>query len=132
MHRQPVATASNYYHPHSYTPQALPGHYHDPAFSSPLGYRPLQVPLQHQHSAEQLSLASAGFHTPNFRPHHQPAVTQPGLPLRTRQQTRRHQQANMAYQEQSPEELAELQKLSDNFEPEVIVSQGRGDVVRDF
>lgn len=120
MNRQPVATASTYYH-HAYAPQvAHHAHYHDPATLAALGYRPLHLPLQQHHSAEQqqqqLSLAAAGFHNPSFRPSHYPA-----LPLRTRQQTRRQQQI-MAYAGQSDEDLAELQKLSNEYEPEVTVS----------
>ena len=117
MDRQPIATASNYYH-YAYAPQAAHGQYHEPLLAS-LGYRPLQLPLQHsaeQHQ-QQRSLAAAGFHSPNFRPHHHQ-----GLPLRTRAQTRRQQQA-MAYQQQSEQDLAELQKLSNEYEPEVTVSE---------
>ncbi|TKA71516.1 hypothetical protein B0A55_06112 [Friedmanniomyces simplex] len=121
-------TASNYYY-HPYAQQAAYGQYHDPAFTS-VGYRPLQLPLQqqqqhHHHSAgqQQLSLA-AGFHNPNFRPHQQQQhFHQQILPVRTRQQVR--MQA-MGFQGQSEEELAELQKLSNEYEPEVtgpLVSQ---------
>lgn len=119
MNRQPVATASNYYH-HAYAPHAAHGHhYHDPAAFTSVGYRPLQLPLQHN-ADQQLSLAhQAGFHNPNFRPHQQQHV----LPVRTRQQGRQ-QQAAMAYPQQTDEELAELQKLSNEYEPEVTVSEG--------
>lgn len=118
MHRQPVAS----YYQHAYPPQtAHQGQYHDPAALVSLGYRPLQLPFQQQHQQsvaeqQQLSLAAAGFHNPSFRPHHQQA-----LPLRTRQQTRRQAQA-MAYAQQSEEDLAELQKMSNEYEPEVTVS----------
>ena len=122
MQSHPVATASNYYHQHLYTPPTLQSQYHDSELS-PLGvYRPLQLPLQHQPSADQLLAAHAGFHSLKFRPlhHHQ---QHPGIPLRARQQQsrRQQQQAAMAYQ-QSDDELAELQKLSEGFEPEVTVS----------
>ncbi|KAI7627991.1 cysteine proteinase, partial [Hortaea werneckii] len=118
MQSHPVATASNYYHQHLYTPPTLQSQYHDSELS-PLGvYRPLQLPLQHQPSADQLLAAHAGFHSLNFRPLHHHHQQHPGLPLRARQQNRRQQQAAMAYQ-QSDDELAELQKLSEGFEPEV-------------
>ena len=111
MVRQPVSTASSYYalQPHQ--------HYHDPALAS-LAYRPLQLPLQQHAAAEQqLSLAAAsGFHQTDYRQHH-------GLPLRiTRQQTRQAR-AMASFQQQSTtdEEVAELQKLSNEYEPEVTV-----------
>ncbi|KAI7457765.1 cysteine proteinase [Hortaea werneckii] len=118
MQSHPVATASNYYHQHFYTPPTLQSQYHDSELS-PLGvYRPLQLPLQHQPSADQLLAAHAGFHSLNFRPLHHHPQQHPGIPPRARQQNRRQQQAAMAYQ-QSDDELAELQKLSEGFEPEV-------------
>lgn len=119
MNSQPVATASNYYHHHhhAYAPHASHQLYHDPDLAL-LGYRPLQLPLQQphaHHSTEQQQLPVAGFHHyPNFRPQH-------SLPHRTRQQTRRQQ--TMAYQDDlsKDEEYAELQKLSNEYEPEVTV-----------
>lgn len=115
MNRQPVATASPFYayHPHE--------HYHDPALAS-LAYRPLQLPLQQSErypQRQQLSLAAVpngGFQQPNFRLHH--------LPVRTRQQTRQAR-AMASFQQQgtTEEELAELQKLSNEYEPEVTVSR---------
>jgi len=128
MNRQPIATASSYYHHPLYAPQAVPRHYHDPSFAS-LGYRPLQLPLQHQHSAEQLGLAlqpSVGFH----HPLHQHQEHHPFRPLppqqhslvlahQTCRQGRQQHQANMAYPQ--PDEMEEFQKLSDQYQPEVTV-----------
>lgn len=112
MNRQPVATVSHFYAYHPHEP------YHDPALAS-LAYRPLQLPLQQseRYSQQQLALAAAtnGFQQPNFRLHH--------LPLRTRQQTRQAR-AMASFQQQgtTEEELAELQKLSNEYEPDVTVS----------
>ena len=129
MNHPPVAVGPSYYHlHHSYaSPQVGHGQYHEQAFT-PVGCRPLQLPLQQQqtpqqqhHSAEQLSLA-AGFHDPNFRSHHEQQLHHPhgGLPIRPRLSAYQQRQA-MAYQQQSEEELAQLQKLSNEYEPEVIV-----------
>lgn len=123
--RQHVATSAYYYrqtHPHSY---------HDPAFVS-LAYRPLHYPLQlgglptpdHQQQEAQLSsLAAAGFQQQptNFRlrQHHQ-------VPLVTRQPPR-SVRAHMAFEQQPPaqgmseEELADLQKASNEYQPETTV-----------
>ena len=120
MNRQPVATAPPH---HYYTYHPLHQHYHDPALTS-LVYRQVQLPV-HQHQpapvpehSHQLSLAAAsnGFHQPtNFRHHHPP--------LQLRQQTRQAR-AMDSYQQQgtTDEELTELQKLSNEYEPEVTVS----------
>ena len=136
MNRQPVATASHYYHQphHAYGGSHAVHHhpadqqsqqlqqYHDPGFAS-LGYRPLQLPLQQQQQSpidQRLSLATAGYQTPNFRHDHQTSA----LPLRTRRQTRRttrQQQVTMTYQQTPEDELAELQKLSNEYEPEATV-----------
>jgi hypothetical protein len=133
MNRQPVATASSYY-THAYAPsqQQAHGHYHDPAAAYvSVGYRPLQLPLQQhqqlQHQGAEQQLAASSFHTPNFRPHQLPqqqTVVQQALPVRTRAQLRhqrQQQQQIMAYQEQNADELAELQKLSNEYQPEVTV-----------
>ena len=111
--RQPVVTASPYHH--AFQPH-LP-QYHEPTYASlAAGYRPLQLPLQPQlhlvEQQQQQQLALAGLHNPNLRHHH--AI--PHRPRQTRQQT-----ANMAFQQTSDEELAELQKLSNEYEPEVTV-----------
>ena len=116
MNRQPVAAAPSHFY-------AYPPHqhgYHDPALAS-LAYRPLHLPLEHAPAAEHQQFsplaATPGFHHPNFR-------HQLHLPHRTRQQTR-HARA-MAYQQQqqgmTEGELAELQKLSNEYEPEATVS----------
>ena len=115
MNRQPIATPSHFYayHPHE--------HYHEPALAS-LAYRPLQFTLQQserhsQQQQQQLSLAAVpnGFQQPNFRLHHH-------HPVRTRQQTRQAR-AMASFQQQgtTEEEFAELQKLSNEYEPEVTV-----------
>ncbi|KAK0253740.1 hypothetical protein LTS09_011318 [Friedmanniomyces endolithicus] len=121
--------ASTYYH-HLYAQQAAHAQiqYHDPIVT-PVGYRPLHLPLQQQQqqqhhlaAEQQLSLAGS-FHNPHFRPHHQQQQQQQQqqfhqhiLPLRVRQQVRMQE---MAIQGQSDEEFAELQKLSNEYEPEV-------------
>ncbi|EMC98024.1 hypothetical protein BAUCODRAFT_410942 [Baudoinia panamericana UAMH 10762] len=118
MNRRPVATAASYYHLPYATNSFAHGQYHDPAFLS-VGYRPLHLPLQQQqHSAEHLSLA--GFQDPGFQLLQQPSVHQHSLPVRTRLQHRRAAQEAMAHPQQSEEQLAELQKLSNAWEPEVI------------
>ncbi|KAK1030441.1 hypothetical protein LTR33_017096, partial [Friedmanniomyces endolithicus] len=127
--------ASTYYH-HLYAQQAAHAQiqYHDPT-ATPVGYRPLHLPLQQQQqqqhllaAEQQLSLAGS-FHNPHFRPHHQQQQQQQQqfhqhiLPLRVRQQVRMQ---DMAIQGQSDVEFAELQKLSNEYEPEVtgpLVSQ---------
>ncbi|KAK3070278.1 hypothetical protein LTR53_010725 [Teratosphaeriaceae sp. CCFEE 6253] len=113
INRQPVPTA---YYQHPYLQHAAHGQYHDPS----VGYRPLQLPLQYhqqQPAAEQqLSLVASGFHTPGFRPHQQQHLQPQALPVRTRQQIRRQV---MAYEGQSEDDLADLQKLSNEYEPEV-------------
>jgi hypothetical protein len=139
------------YTPSSSSQQQVPahGHYHDPSAAAyvSVGYRPLQLPtqrqLQHyQHNQvaaeQQLSLAgnssTNSFHHPDFRTqhNHQPSLPplQQTLPVRTRaqlrlqQQQQQHQQQVMAsYQEQSAEEMAELQKLSNEYQPEVTVRE---------
>ena len=107
---QSVPTASHFYtfHPHHQQ------HYHDPALAS-LAYRPLQYPLQQlPPAAGELSLAAAsGFHVPTFRHQH--------VAYRTRQQTRQDRAMASGYQGTTDEELAELQKLSNEYEPEVSV-----------
>ena len=123
MVRVPVATASHYYayqQPHQ--------HYHDPALAS-LAYRPLQLPLQQQHAAveqqqqQQLSLAAtSGFHRPIHASPPNFELPPPQLALRTRQQTRQARtMAQFQQQSTTDEELAELQKLSNEYEPEVTV-----------
>ena len=117
--RQPVSTASQYYayhHPHQ--------HYHDPALAS-LAYRPLHLPLQQYPAPEQhqqqhhnsVAAAAAGasaFQVPTFR-HHQP------LTLQTRKRTRQTRAMATNYQGMTEDELAELQKRSNEYEPEVSV-----------
>jgi hypothetical protein len=143
--RQPVltpTTSSIYYtyaHPHA--------PYHDPALVS-LAYRPLQLPLQHQFQAtaeqqqqqqhqHQLSLAAAasGFQqqhvqqVPTFQHHHQ---LHQQIPVRQHPQTR--QQARIMasnYQNTTDEELAEFQKLSNEYEPEVTVCMQSRSLTRD-
>ena len=116
MDRQPFAITPNYY-PLAYAQQAAQQQqYHDPAALVSLGYRSLQHPSQQQYPGldqQHLSLTPAGFKDPNFRP-------QQPLPLRSRQQSRQ-QRHTMEYP-QSDEELAKLQKLSNEYEPEVTVS----------
>ena len=97
-----------------------------------MGYRPLQLSIQQvqqqkyaeqQHQQQQLSLAAAGYHHhPTYQAQTQQHSQEPVLPVRTRQQACQQQQA-MTYQEQTPEELAELQKLSNEYQPEAIVSE---------
>jgi hypothetical protein len=139
--RQSVATASpsHYYaFQHHHLPPAPAAHYHDPALAS-LAYRPLQLPLQQPPAAaeqshhlhllpqHQLSLAAAAsraYQNPaSFRSQH--------LSIRTRQQERQARAAaamaaSFPQQQTAPhatdEELAELQKLSNEYEPEVTVS----------
>lgn len=123
--RQPVFTSPSVY----YTYHHPPAQYHDPAFPS-LAYRPLHVPLQHplstaaaeQHQ-HQLSLAAAvsGFEQQRLQQvplyhHHQQQHPQQ-IPIRTRDQPRK---MASTYQG-TDEELAELQKLSNEYEPEVTV-----------
>lgn len=134
--QQPVATSSYYYyyhypHPHQHS-------YHDPTLAS-LAPRPLQNPLQlaglpgsanqqQQHHA-QLSLAPAGFQQQQpFRSpqHHQQHHHH--LPLRTRQSSRRARASTtMAFEQQAQgpgmteDELAELQKASNEYQPETTV-----------
>ena len=110
--------------------------YHDPGLES-LAYRPLQLPLQHQFQATaeqqhaqhqyQLSLAAAasGFQqqhvqqVPTFQHHHR---LHHQLPVRQRPQTRQQSGAMASnYQNTTDEELAEFQKLSNEYEPEVTV-----------
>lgn len=143
--RQPVATAfATFSHPHQHHPGFATPHfaqhpgYHEQAFA-PVGSRPLQLPLQqqqqqqHHHTAEQPSLA-AGFQHPNFRlnqyglhqrqPQQQlPPQHQHHLSVRTRAVTRQQQQQQQAVMshEQNSDELAELQKASTEWEPEVTV-----------
>lgn len=116
MNRQPLATASHFY---TYLPHE---HYHDPSLAS-LAYRPLQLPLQlserQSSQLQQLSLAAAttnaGFQQSNLRLHHQ-------LPFHVRQQARpARTMASFQQQGTTDEELAELQKLSNEYEPEVTV-----------
>lgn len=122
MTSQPIATASHPHAHHFYAYQPHHPYYHDPALAS-LAYRPPHVPLQHQASSEhqhQLSLAAAsGFHHPTFQQqqHYAP---------RTRQHTRQARAMAASFgqaQGTSEEELAELQKLSNEYEPEATVRQ---------
>lgn len=129
---QPPVATSFYYHHHP------PHSYHDPSFTS-LAYRPLQYPLQlggispadhqqHQQQQQQAqlsSLAAAGFHQHNFRPRHHHQQQQ--VPLRHRQPSRQQARAPMAFEGQqtphgmSEDELAELQKASNEYQPETTV-----------
>lgn len=145
---QPVATYPHHLqhpqqhqqHPHHPAQQTAQHHVYAPelAYQNPLllatGYRPIHLPLQQQQqvsavAAEQQQLALAqqqaaaaaggGFApNPNPRLHHQ------SLPIthRPRRAPRQHHppQPNMAYQE-GTDEYAELQKLSDTYEPEATV-----------
>lgn len=145
MNRQPVATASNYYHSHATNFQHHPQQYHDPVAS--LAYRPLQLPLHQPHDAAspdqqtQLSLAAYQQHQHQQQRQHQQVQEiqlqqsdfsfrhqygrlhhqhQPeGGQSRARADSRQHSRA-MAYQ--SDEDLAAMQKASADFEPEVTVS----------
>lgn len=148
IYRQPVATASSYYHPHATTFQQHPQSYHDPAAS--LVYRPLQLPLQHPHQTgsasperqqTQLSLAAYQQHHQqhqrqqqqvqqvqiqqsefNFRHPHQIIHHQHPLLEPGLQRARadgRQQSRVMAYP--SDEDMAAMQKASAEFQPEVTV-----------
>lgn len=113
MQRQPLIATSPTYFQHAYAQQAAHPQYHDPNFASP-GYRQLQLPLQQQQqqyqlSTDQLALAS-GFHAPNFR-------TPNGLPLRAHTHPLL-QHPVMPFQD---DELAEFQKLSNDWQPEMKV-----------
>ncbi|PIA98140.1 Ubiquitin thioesterase otubain-like [Cercospora beticola] len=144
MERQgSVATAAYHAHQHPHHLHHAQ-HYHD---QPSLAYRPLQLSLQHlappqqhhhhhhhllqqqqQHPAPasvdpqpQLSLVASGAGYPNFRHHHPPT-----LPHRTRHQIRQEQQQQqrrtMAYEaghQISDDELAQLQKASEGYEPPV-------------
>lgn len=106
---------------YSYLP--LQQHYHDPALAS-LAYRPLHVPLQqpqHQRNRplHQLTHAPTSvFQQPAvsfaFQPRHFPRATA----RRTRHVLA---MADLQQQSTSEEELAELQKLSNDYEPEITV-----------
>ncbi|KAK5164317.1 uncharacterized protein LTR77_010012 [Saxophila tyrrhenica] len=113
--------ASQHQQAHHFNPQWYfyqpPGQvYHDPVYA-PVDYRVQQVAPQqqtptHQHQA---FVTAAGFTA--LRPQQQ------RLPVRTRQQTR-HARATMASEGQqhagpSEDEMAEMQKLSNEYEPEV-------------
>lgn len=122
--QQPVVTAAYYYHPYR------PHSYHDPAFAS-LAYRPLQYQAQlgglpttdhqQQQQGHLSSLAAAGFQQPNFRLRHHHRV-----PLLNRQPSH-PARAPMAFEQQQPaqgmseDELAELQKASNEYQPEATV-----------
>jgi hypothetical protein len=129
--RQPVVTSPSIYYPYAH-PHAP---YHDPALAS-LAYRPLQLPLQHHlsaaaaehhhHPQQQLSLAAAasGFQQQHVQQiptfcHHQQLRQQ--IPIRIRHQARQERAMASAYQGMTDEELAELQKQSNEYEPEVTV-----------
>jgi len=133
---------------HQQQQQQQPSQHHvyaaDLAYQNPLllatGYRPIYLPLQQQQqvsalAAEQQQLALAqqqqeaaaaaagafhGLPTPYPRLHHQ----QPPIAHRPRraprQQPHQPQTASMAYQE-GTDEYAELQKLSNSYEPEATV-----------
>ena len=112
MNPHSVVAAPHFYnfHPHE--------HDHEPAFTS-LAYRPLQLPLQQseRHLQPQFALAAAtnGFQQPNFRLHYQ-------LPIQTRQQSRQARTMEALHPDTTQEEFAELQKLSNEYQPEVTVS----------
>ena len=132
--QHPVAASSSYYHHHHHHPHPHSLSYHNASLAS-LAYRPLQYPLQlgglptpanqqQQHHA-QLSLAAAGFQQQQtFRPQHPHHV-----PLRTRQSSRqpRASTTTMAFDQQAQgsgmteDELAELQKASNEYQPETTV-----------
>lgn len=140
---QPVATYPHLHYPqqqHAHHPTAQQHHVYAPelAYQNPLllatGYRPIHLPIPQQHqvsavAAEQQQLALAqqqaaaaaggGFApNPNPRLHHQ------SLPITHRPRRAPRQQhppqPNMAYQE-GTDEYAELQKLSNTYEPEATV-----------
>lgn len=113
MERQAVSTHYYYaHHPHPHQ------HYHDPALAS-LAYRPLQLPFEplQQHPSPTELAPAAGSLNPR-----QQQQQQHHIPLRTtRQQAGQHARAMALYQGTTDEELAELQKLSNEYEPEVTV-----------
>ncbi|KAK5109550.1 hypothetical protein LTR62_006901 [Meristemomyces frigidus] len=135
VHQQPAVTPSSYYHPHIYAQQVAHGHYHDPAYIS-VGYRPVQPSYnrqqqqiladqqqhlrlqQQQQQQQQLAQAAASYHHhhPGYPP--QQIFAEQRVGVCTRQESRQQQQQAMAYQEQSDQELAELQKLSNEYQPE--------------
>ncbi|KAK4495406.1 hypothetical protein PRZ48_013737 [Zasmidium cellare] len=121
-------------HPAAFSP-APPSVYHDPAALASLAYRPLQLPLQHAThqqqtaSSEQTQLplaaqAAGPYQHPSFRQHHSNNNNHHHqLSHRSRAQARQRQLSAMAYQQPptpaSPDdELAQLQKLSEAYEPE--------------
>ncbi len=123
MNHQPLAQTPSAF----YFYQSPEQYYHDPALTS-LAYRPLHLSLQQSNShlqlQHQLSLAqaSAGFqHQANnssFQQHQLPyRIPRPG---RTRQPRIMADYQNATTTE---EELAELQKLSNEYQPEVTVSR---------
>jgi hypothetical protein len=118
QHQQPLQHHLHHlHHFYGYPPPQAPL-YHEQTLT-PLAYRP--VPLQ-QEQHQQLSLAAAasGLHFPTTVPNQH----QIQIPLRTRQQARQAQaaMAESSYQQTSEEELAELQKLSNEYQPKAEVS----------
>lgn len=111
MYPQPVAGTS----PFDIYYQQAPPRYYDQTFAS-LAYKPLQGPPQHFSPAGFIHPGALNyFHPPNFRRYQHPAPPQ----------YHPHQTLNMAsYQLQgtTDAELAEFQKLSNEYEPEVQVS----------
>lgn len=128
-----------------YSPHHPPPLYHDPALASLLAQRPLHLPLgglpaaehhHHQHHLQQqqqqhnqqLSLAAAGaYQHPNFRPSQQQFSLRQRHPLR-------QARATMAFPQQQPqgmseEEMAELQKASNEYQPDATVSSRRRRIV---
>ncbi|KXT00572.1 hypothetical protein AC578_5219 [Pseudocercospora eumusae] len=126
-HRQASVVAATNYYQQQHQPHHHLQHsqlYHDPAHAS-LAYRPLQLPLQHQHQtpspADQqthLTLAAAGgaYHYPNSR-HLHPS----SLPHRSRTHPRHEQPRTMSQgsHQMSEEELAQFQKASNEYEAPV-------------
>lgn len=116
-----------------YAPQ--PQHYAPLQLGS--AYRPLQIPLQQQHSSpvvapeqqqhQQLALAQQQATTPAFQPrtqapdpglqllHHNVNHSQHPVQAAYSQRRERSQQSSMAYQP-SDEEMAEMQRLSAAYE----------------
>ena len=132
--RQPVIASPSVF----YTYQHPFAQYHDPAVQT-LAYRPLHVPLPNQfstaaaeqqtHHQQQLSLAVAASSfqqqqhaqpVPTFH-HHQQIQHQ--IPIRTSREAKRARptSAMASYGGMSEEDLAELQKVSNEFEPDVTV-----------
>jgi len=138
QNRPPVATTTSPQVFYTYLPQHGPviqqQAYNDPVLGS-LAYRPLghqsgQQVLQQLHHVPQqqqqrVTLAPFQCQQPHptfaFSPSLIPQCHSPNYPtVQTRQQARR---ARMMATSSADEELAELQKLSNEYEPEVTVSQ---------